>query len=236
MLYVANSTNAKLGAGIDATYAPLTTCPSSCPLRGSGCYAESGNVAIHARRLDREAAGRGPLFAAREEARAIDASHAGGPVPYAIGPDGRRAVRRRLRLHVSGDARSNLAARVVSAAVARWQARGGGEAWVYTHAWRTVARASWGPVSAYASIEDPADGPRALARGYAPALIVSHFPADRFVAGDVEYLACRAQTEGATCAECGACWKGRPVAFAAHGSRAEAVRRALPVLSADGGA
>jgi len=50
---VLSSTNAKLGLAA-ATYLPLSTCPAACPLRGSGCYAESGHVGFVTRRLERQ--------------------------------------------------------------------------------------------------------------------------------------------------------------------------------------
>lgn len=40
------STNVKVGA-IPVTTSSNETCPTSCPLKGNGCYAESGPLAIH---------------------------------------------------------------------------------------------------------------------------------------------------------------------------------------------
>lgn len=44
------SSNAKTGP-IPVTMSTKDTCPSNCSLKGSGCYAESGNVNIHWNRL-----------------------------------------------------------------------------------------------------------------------------------------------------------------------------------------
>jgi hypothetical protein len=44
------SANVKTGP-IPVTMTDKTTCPNVCPLKGSGCYAESGNVNIHWQRL-----------------------------------------------------------------------------------------------------------------------------------------------------------------------------------------
>lgn len=44
------SQNAKLGP-IPAAYVSSETCPDVCPLKNSGCYADSGNVALHWRRV-----------------------------------------------------------------------------------------------------------------------------------------------------------------------------------------
>lgn len=44
------STNAKIGP-MPAVIAPKQTCPSTCGLRGAGCYAEHGPLAIHWKRV-----------------------------------------------------------------------------------------------------------------------------------------------------------------------------------------
>lgn len=44
--FVAASSNVKTGP-IPVTMSEKETCPTTCPLKGSGCYAESGNVNIH---------------------------------------------------------------------------------------------------------------------------------------------------------------------------------------------
>jgi hypothetical protein len=46
MFLVLDSANAKIGLA-SATYAPIAqTCPSSCPLRDSGCYALARGAVI----------------------------------------------------------------------------------------------------------------------------------------------------------------------------------------------
>src|SRR5262249_22070915 len=140
------------------------SCPRSCPWFGAGCYAENGLVGYQTRRLNRSAV-RGPVEVARAEARAID----------------ELTGDRLLRLHVVGDARTNAAARCLAEAVSRYCRRGmvprhGKKAWTYTHGWRTVDRASWGPdVSVLASVETARDARVAMARGYAAALVVFAF-------------------------------------------------------------
>ena len=44
------STNSKTGP-IPVSTSSAETCPTSCPLKGSGCYAEMGNLAIHWRKV-----------------------------------------------------------------------------------------------------------------------------------------------------------------------------------------
>ncbi len=46
------SLNSKLG-GLPAVMSSADTCPPSCPLRGKGCYAESGRIRLHWKRLTR---------------------------------------------------------------------------------------------------------------------------------------------------------------------------------------
>jgi len=214
-----HSANRKLG-GAAATHVAQGSCPNTCPLLGAGCYAESGPQGIHSRRLARAAAGRAlrPVDYARAEASAIDALSPKSNEP--------------LRLGVVGDARTVPAARMRAGAAERWQARGGGPTWTYTHAWRTVPRSAYGPaISPLASIDDPKDARVARTRGYAPALIVGQFPATSWRKAGTVWIACPSQTRGITCAACRLCWRAdtlrdvrRGVAFQAHGSGAPRIR------------
>jgi hypothetical protein len=229
-LAVASTRNAKLGPFVSATYAHIgSTCPRACPLRDAGCYAQQGHMAAHQKRLapphplpDRAA----PLVAARAEAAAIlRLPRVGQP----------------LRLHVSGDCRTPAAARTLAAAVAEWQAGGGGPAWTYTHAWRTVPAAAWGSIYAHASIEHPQDVARTVARGYSAALVVADHPSGHtaLAAVGAKGVACPAQTHpAATCSTCRLCFDGNKVwgagsviMFAAHGSQSHRVRTTLATLA-----
>jgi hypothetical protein len=221
-ILVFDSHNAKLGP-VAATYASIeASCPASCSLKGNGCYAHGGNVALHVRRLDASKAS--PLMAARDEADAIDAS----PRPRG----------KALRLHVAGDCSTIVAANTVAAASGRWLERGGGPVWTYTHAWRSVPRTmAWERVSALASIETAADAKVARRAGYAPALVVAEHPADgrAWKANGITWIPCPAQTrDNITCADCRLCWddaklkaRNAGITFAVHGSRK---RRALTVI------
>lgn len=210
-ILVLDSQNAKIGARVAATYASIKgTCPASCPLRGAGCYAQDGRVAMTVRRLDEGATDLEALAIAREEANAIDAGD----------PDGRP-----LRIHVSGDCSTAEAARIVSGAGERWTTRGGGEVWSYTHAWREVSRASWGKISILASVDGTSAGAAALARGYAPAAVTGPHPMHgrAYERDGVRWIPCPNQTRKRTCEECRLCWdagalaaKGEGIAFSAH--------------------
>jgi len=232
--------NTKLsGRGrVAATYASIDATCGPCPLKGDGCYAQAGRVAFTVRRLDAAASERNvtPEQAATEERAAIGGTFGGGPVPR----DGERGGRD-LRLHVSGDAATSGAARQLGRAAQEWKARGGGEVWTYTHAWRAVSRWYWGPaVSVLASCESPADADAARRQGYTPAVIVAEFPAASgpftLPGSGIKWLACREQAEGVPCSQCRLCMagdrmarKGLGIAFQAHGSVAK-VKRHLPVL------
>lgn len=221
MLVASATRNAKTGP-VGATYAPTSHCPDSCKLKGNGCYAQGGRVAIVNNRLVKQAKGLSTEQVATLEANALDAAK--------INPLG-------LRVHVSGDCRTPKAAKILAAAVRRWRKRGGGPAWSYTHAWRVVEREDWKGVSVLASVETHEQARQALARGYAPARVVASFPngARAWTQGEVTYVPCPAQTrENVTCASCKLCWRAddlrartHAIAFKAHSSGAKKVRLAL---------
>lgn len=167
---VARSGNEKIG-DCATTYAAQASCPSSCVFfNGGGCYAENGRIYTSSTEpLNRAAASVSAtaLDVAKEEAAAI--SH----LPVVT------CDARPLRLHTVGDCRTDEAARIVAAAAAEYMRRGGGPVWTYTHGWRTVDRASWGPVSVLASCETPEQVELARARGYATAVVVEEFESRR---------------------------------------------------------
>lgn len=213
-LAVAASNNSKIGAAA-TTYAAQTSCPSSCVFfDGGGCYAESGATGVFVTTpLNKAARARPhtPLDVAQAEADAIDGLCVRPGTP--------------LRLHTVGDCASDAAAALVAAAAARYEARGGGPVWTYTHAWRTVRRSSWGAVNVFASCETPLDVAEARARGYATALVVEEFPTDRRYDEDtVQVVPCPSQTRGRTCTSCRLCFNdtarrdaGVTIGFAVHG-------------------
>jgi hypothetical protein len=220
---VETSTNGKLGP-VSATYASQASCLRSCPWYNNGCYAERGMVAWQTRRLNRSAV-RGALRIALAEARAID----------------RLTGDRLLRLHVVGDARTDAAAHELGAAAERYSRRGniprgGRKVWTYTHAWRTVARESWGDaVSVLASVETVREAREAMAKGYAAALVVSAFEREgAYPIDGTTVVPCPNQTRAVTCRDCGLCRDderlrsaGLVIAFQAHGAGGPSVRKTL---------
>lgn len=212
MYAVLHSKNAKVG-DVAATYAPIAqTCPVSCPLRNNGCYAQSGNVGFKVRRTEEYSDGmNGDTVATLEGDEIADmAPHA--PPNHA------------LRIHVSGDATSDYRAQQMARGASVWN----GPVWSYTHAWRDVARTSWGRVSILASCEQLSQVIAAAARGYAAALVVAHHPADgrAYRTSDgVKVIPCPSQTRGVLCTDCRLCWDDQLllalnacIAFEAHGA------------------
>ncbi len=213
MYAVLHSKNVKVG-DVAATYAPISqTCPTSCPLRDNGCYAQSGNVGFKVRRTEEYSAGlNGDTVATLEGDEIADmATHA---------PEGHA-----LRIHVSGDATSDYRAKQMARGASVWN----GPVWSYTHAWREVSRASWGRVSILASCESLLDVANAATRGFAAALVVASHPADgrayRDPSTGVKVIPCPSQTRDAKCTDCRLCWndsmlkaQGACIAFAAHGA------------------
>lgn len=232
-IYVEDSNNRKISGDskVDATYASIKkTCPDSCSLKGQGCYAQTSYTGIIVARMDKRARQGSPLALARAEARAIDQSHKGGPIPAG----------RDLRVHVAGDSRTVKGTRILNAAIGRWKKRGGGFAWSYTHAWKHVRRDEWIQVSVLASIENPRDSEAVRAQGYAPALVVGEHPTDKaykLPGSETTFIPCPQQTRGVACTDCRLCMKAdwlfqnnKGIAFASHGVYKGIIKRRLNVL------
>jgi hypothetical protein len=226
------------------TYASIhATCVDDCPFKRGGCYVDAGFTKFAGALLDQAVLDKTAAQVAAIEARLIDEAfpqrlkrtssgmRAVGGVPQ----DGARGGRD-LRLHVGGDAADEESARLLAGAAQRWRARGGGSVWTYTHSWRRVTRAAWGAsISVLASVESAADARLAIARGYAPAIVVPEFPLGRraFEVEGLKFIPCPAETGKRTCVDCRLCLDrplvqlGAGIAFKAHGNDAERVLAAL---------
>src|SRR5262245_66467389 len=79
---VAKSANQKVGP-VRVTHRSQASCPTDCPFRSSGCYAEQGLQGMVTRRLNRSTE-TDPIAIARENAAAIDRLPTGGG-PLRIG-------------------------------------------------------------------------------------------------------------------------------------------------------
>jgi len=213
---ITSTGNRKLGKA-STTHAAQVSCPSDCVFMNAGCYAERGPLGAfvlaplndHAKEI-----GATGLDVAVAEAKAIDEMDV--------------VVGRPLRLHTVGDCASDEAALLVSAASERYEERGGGRVWTYTHAWKNVSRKSWGSVSVLASCETEGDVKAARKRGYAAALVVEQFKSKRrHKHGKTDILPCPSMTKkGVTCSDCKLCFddagireRNYAIGFAIHGDR-----------------
>lgn len=214
---VESSVNIKVGPS-SATWVSQHSCPNTCPLKGKGCYAESGRAAFVTRRLNASTES-DQIEIAQAEAAGIRSLSGRNP----------------LRLHVVGDCATDEAAKIVSAAAIEHTAKYGQPAWTYTHA-HNVSRESWGTVSVLRSCETHEQVVKAMEEGFAAAVIVEEFESDKpYAVGDTTYFPCPEQTgTKPNCITCGLCMKdsklrrGRTViAFKAHGTRRNTVLRVL---------
>ena len=244
VMAVEKSGNRKTGI-LSTTYVSQASCDATCrlhPANNNGetvCYANSDHAGLWTRTVNASTVF-GAMALARNEARAIDTLTGREP----------------LRLHVVGDCATDAAAKAVAAACDRYFARGGGKAYTYTHAWRSVRRDSWGNVSVLASCETADDITAAKARDYATAVVYGGPMQEKaFVMTDsngVEHtcITCPAQltamratlnpdTARVNCAICPALCRsdanlkkqGISVAFHAHGEGAGRLDRALTALA-----
>jgi hypothetical protein len=139
--------------------------------------------------------------------------------------------KRDLRLHVVGDARTDKAAQILSAAADRYIARGASKGkavrvWTYTHA-RDTRRDSWGRISVLRSCETMQQVRAAHNAGFAAAIVIPEHTHDRAYKLDGEYtgIPCPEQTgKAANCQACGLCMQDSKlharknvIVFAAHG-------------------
>lgn len=228
-----------VGPFISSTHASIdATCPASCTLRDSGCYAQNGATGAAVRRLNTIGGATHRLRIADQEAHLIDSAFGGGEIPQDGGRDGSSG--RDLRLRVAGDYTTAAEAQVVGGAAERWGARGGGGVFGYTHGWRGFDRTWFGPARMLASVERPEDIAEAHARGYDVAITLAEFPRTRafeLPGTGVKVVPCPQQTRGTTCVRCRLCIsaplreRGLVIGFAAHGARAERARRRLAVIA-----
>lgn len=213
VLVVEKSTNAKIGKA-SATYAPIQSCPKTCPFLGSGCYAQSDFCGLHLRRLNisaKELKKERPIDIALEEMYGIQNLKGNKP----------------LRLHVTGDARTPQAAEILAHAAEKYYEKHNQLVWTYTHAWRDVPREKWGNVSVLASCENEDQIQHATRRGYATCMVVSEEFRDSKKVNGFTYLACpQTYMTDFSCIDCKICFrdevlynKKKVVCFFPHGAK-----------------
>lgn len=225
--FVESSKNVKISGGFEiaASYASIEkSCPDSCKLKNAGCYAQTSYVGMINQKLTKSAKKKRmkPLDVAKKEARLIDESFDGGPIPQK-GPKGGID----LRLHVSGDFSSKTAAKILGEAASRYKARQGGAVYTYSHNWRKISRDSFGKdLSVIASVDNIIEAKQAIAKGFATAIVVESFPNEdkAFEIEGIKFIPCVQQTKDIPCVKCRLCFDDKKlvdikanIAFASHG-------------------
>lgn len=213
-LVVGSSRNGKTGPGCAVIYRTADTCPPSCPLRGSGCYAAGRIFGIPARLGVED----DPSYAA---VRALAVT---------MPADGL------VRANVSGDVldASGAPDEPYLAALSHVAAsRPDVPVYTYTHAWSGLTPDLAPGVTVNASCESAADLTAATAAGWPTVLTDPGGPGSLIgstVAGR-RVVQCPAQVrESITCATCRLCARPKraaTVAFLVHGSGKRQASRAI---------
>ena len=196
---VAAKRASKKTRGLHTTYASQASCPP-CPI-WDVCYGGEhgvGYMPLTTRRLNSNLI-TDPTEIARLEAAEIDRMD---------------ADLADLRVHVVGDCKTRRAARLVGAAMVRFDRRStaGRRAYTYTHGWRVVPYRSWAGATVLASVHNRHDVAAARKQGYrAFALAYDHRHATHKahqypeVLGTAKVLPCPAQFSLTDCGTCNAC-------------------------------
>jgi hypothetical protein len=218
---VEKSKNSKTGE-VSVTYAPIQSCPSTCPFLDKGCYAQSGHSAFTLNRLNRNAEAQKktrPIDIALEEAKQIH----------------NLSGEKDLRLHIVGDAKTPKAAEILAWAAKDHISKAGKMVWTYTHAWKNIPRKKWGDISVLASCETIEECKKAMERGYAASVVRLKPFKGSFNWQGVKMTACPAlSNHNVKCEDCGKCLKDQSllenneiVCFFPHGVRKNAAKQAI---------
>jgi hypothetical protein len=202
-LVVDRTRNAKLGNAA-ATYRTQASCPSTCPLYGSGCYA------------------RGRIFGIPDKLGTEDpGGYAAVRALAGTLPDGGM-----VRANVSGDVLAEDGtpdAPYLAALSALAADRPDADIYTYTHAWRDLPADPAPGVTVNASCETAEDIERAAAAGW-PTTVVDPGGPNSLIGQTIagrRVVQCPAQTGDTTCSDCRLCARPRrrsTVAFTVHGS------------------
>jgi hypothetical protein len=203
------SDNVKLGK-ISMTAASQESCPPTCPLRGQGCYSESGRPNLVTQRLNKSTV-TNPLDIAKAEAEAIR----------------KLSGRRMLRIHTVGDVYIKEGVQVLAEAASEHIDKHGMPVFTYTHGHETE-REDWGKISVLRSCETFKQVKKAHEDGFAAAMVVeSHDSPNAVNHEGFTIIPCPQQTgKAANCAACKLCTQDKKlharkavIAFAIHGAR-----------------
>ena len=212
------------------TMTESTSCPSNCPLKGSGCYAEAGMVALHWRRVSKgEQAG-----------------------SYAEMLDQIQALPKGTlwRHNVAGDLLHNAETIDASALEALTSANKGRKGFTYTHhrieGSDAVSRSNWAAidkantngftVNLSANSLDHADILASLEAGPVVSIVPIDHPKLSYTPAGRSVVICPAVTsDDVTCSNCGLCQNQNRrsiVAFPVHGSGKKKAERVFMMARA----
>ena len=204
---VLESMNRKTGR-MPVSMTDMASCPTSCPLRGGGCYAEFGNVRVHWQRVATDRA-----VSWQEFCRSI----------AALPPD------TLWRHNEAGDLPGFGDALLTSALEQLVEANHGRRGFTFTH--KPLRRAEERKAIALANARgftinlsanslEHADELAALAIGPVVVVLPSDAPTKLATPEGRTVIVCPAETSGLTCATCGLCSKPQRkaiIGFRAHG-------------------
>lgn len=216
------------------------TCPATCRFKGNGCFAQAAKFPIPEPGPDDP-----PVTAldiSLAEAEVIKREAMKRDISTNNHPDPRKAKGLDLRLHEGGDVSCEAGARALAEAAQVWKDQGGDAVWCYTHRWEWIPRDAWGPISVFASVEEPEEIEEAAARGYPAALTVREFENGSRVFSlpetDRMIIPCPEEVDPRHhCVKCRACLdkdilgqKHAAIAFAVHGQEDKTAKKARSVL------
>lgn len=154
---------------VSSSWVAQQSCPTSCPLKSNGCYAEVNKSGLHTHRMNRMAAARKKSLKAIRDML----------VKLEVAGIRKLTGKRQLRVHVVGDAPTPAAATAIGQAMVEHQKKHGMAAWTYTHAWREVPREAWRGANVLASCNNVTEIAEARARGYGTASVVPKHPTNK---------------------------------------------------------
>lgn len=221
VIFREKSQNSKIStdSSVNTTWVSQHSCPTECPLKDKGCYAQLGYAGMITARLNRNETS-DHIEIANAEAKSIKESEATRP----------------LRLHSVGDCKTDKAAYIVSEACKEYTQKHGQKVWTYTHS-KNVRRSSWQNVSVLSSCENMTQVKKQHKKGFATALIVHNFEKQTtYDLGEgFKGIPCPQQTGKAKdCKSCQLCWNDtklhaakRVILFVPHGVLASTVAKQL---------
>ena len=204
----ARSSNVKTGP-IPVTTTERASCPTTCPFYDKGCYAKSGPLALHWRKVSNGERGTDwqglTKFVRSLPERQLWRHNQAGDLP-----------------HVNGQINGSLLGELV-------RANKGKRGFTYTHHKLDVGLNTWYIATANqlgftvnVSTESKSDAVASYRKGLPTVVVVPSDHANSDVVDGVKFVTCPAQTDDTmTCAQCGLCSQSSRtcvVMFKAHGN------------------